>query len=312
MKMNKRLILAPLAVLGIALTMGVVSTLTGMRLAELNSTSTGMPDQLVGFLVTEGTWSSQTVFQSSADETERVYATNIPEHISEEESTLSDMDPQISFEGIDGPYYFCVVDGEYRTSYADNSVYDSGLNINVANQDETVSESVSVEGSIAVLPSEISDESYFVHPVFQCEDGRVYVIPGHLGINAPMVGMSNSFSISNQSTVTDSGIESSSGNSVTVTIYGKYPPISITILQMDDKNEVIARQTFEPGQLPETLVTEKGTEYLIIEEIATGAEDLPIVDRTLMRRGEEFLLTHFIPDNSKWISAQETTLEWQE
>ena len=123
--------------------------------------------------------------------------------------------------------------------------------------------------------------------------------------------MSNSYSISNQSTINDSGIETSSGNSVTVTIYGKYPPVSITILQMNDKNEVISRLDCEPGQLPETLVTEKSTEYLIVEEIVTGAEGLPIVNRTVINHGEEILLTHYLPDNSKWISAQVTALEWQ-
>ena len=313
--MNKRLILAPLTVLGIALTIGVVSTLMGMRLAEPKSTEDVKPDQLIGFLVTEGTWSSQDVFQTSSDEAERVYATNIPEQDSAEGSGMSDKNLPVSFEGIEGPFCFYVIDEFYEldermstsTHYADNGVFDSCFSYNVTDQEV----SIAIEGSVAVLPSEISDEWYFVHPVFQGADGRVYVIPEHSGINAPMAGMSNSFSISNQSTITDAGIETSSGNSVTVTIYGKYPPVSITILQVDDKNEVIHRQSFEPGQLPETLVTDKGTEFLIVEETVTGAEGLPIVNRTIVSAGEEILLTHYNPDSSKWISAQITALEWE-
>ncbi len=315
MMMNKRYIVAPLAVLGIALVIGVISTLSGMCLAEPNSTEDEKPDQLIGFLITEGTWSSQDIFQTSSDEAARVYATNIPEQDSAEVTGISDKNLPVSFEGIEGPFCFYVIDEFYEldermstsTQYADNSVFDSCFSYNVTDQEVAIA----IEGSVAVLPSEISDESYFVHPVFQGEDGRVYVIPEHSGINAPMVGMSNSYSISNQSTINDSGIETSSGNSVTVTIYGKYPPVSITILQMNDKNEVISRLDCEPGQLPETLVTEKSTEYLIVEEIVTGAEGLPIVNRTVINHGEEILLTHYLPDNSKWISAQVTALEWQ-
>lgn len=303
---NKRVLLIPLAVLVIAAAVGVALTMNGQRLAAADGGNESNPDQLVGFLVTEGSWSAQEASIAGDGEAARAYAINLPEHETAGENDLSSQDRKVSFEGIDGAFFFYRSDGDVTALYAEGGVFDTGISYIEKDQKETKE----IKGTLAVLPMEISDASYFFHPIYQDADGRIYAAPGHMGIQAPTAGDYASQTISETSTLSDSGKETSSGTSVTMNLQGTYPPVSVAILQMDKASTILSQQTYQPGNLPEKLETEEGTEYLILEETFVGSDGMQQVNRTIVNHGEEFFLSHYKPENSNWISSQETGLEW--
>ncbi len=293
-------------VLVIAVMIAIFSTASGLRLAGADGGKESSPDQLVGFLVTEGPWSAQNASIAGDGEAERAYAINLPEHEAAGENEPSNQDRKVTFEGVDGAFYFYRSNENVTALYADGGIFDTRSSYNETDQGEIIK----YEGTLAVLPIDVSDASYFFHPIYQDADGRIYAIPGHMGIQAPMLGIDASQTISNKSTLRDSGNETFSETSVTLNLQGTYPPDSITILQMDKASSILSQQIYQPGNLPEMLEPEKSTEYLIVEETFIGSDGIQQVNRKIVSRGEEFFLSHYKSENSKWISSQETKLEW--
>lgn len=327
MKMNKGLILVPIAFITIALAIGILSTIGGFSLANPNAGTGESPDQLIGIMVTDGPWSqsesatgseyypdngtlvatTDLTTQPGAVSDERIYATirHVPDSNGDETQPYEP--GNVTFEGMNGVVFFLQREEEYLFAYSDNNLFDVGTWINCSDQNE----SITIAGSIAVLPVEISDANYFFHPIFQSNDGRIYVTPGRLGIQAPMADGESNQALSVKNTESDSDKEKSSEFSVKVNLVGKYSPISITIIQVDEKNEAISRLSFEPGQLPETFVTENGTEYIIVEETIADVDGVQSINRSIVNRGEEFLLTYFYPTENSLGTQQTTSLEWQ-
>ena len=88
-------------------------------------------------------------------------------------------------------------------------------------------------------------------------------------------------------------------------------PVSITVVQMDKNNEALSRETYEPGTLPETLRTESGAAYLLVEIEKTDGDGNSYMERQLYDPSDEEQLITFYAMENGLMGAQDTTVEWQ-
>lgn len=302
---NKKLAAVIISFLIIVSLIGVLSSLLGFRLAKKNGAMVTEPDRLVGFLITTESLNLDVYKEDSNNYQFRLYATvNKVTHTDEESGTTNETNDYV-FEGVDGIYFFIFKQDGYIHNAFKEGIFDSSLNINVSDIDN---ESISIEGTIYALPGK---NSYFdINYVYQCADGRIYAVPG----TCFLISTDADLTVTQEEKITKNADNSNQESSFSgkLTIKPRYSAESITIFQMNNDNEVLFREEYIPGSLPEMLMPTKDVDYLIVETNFSEADGNIRTERSIISNGEESLLTIYYPENNKWAMAQLTVLEWAE
>jgi hypothetical protein len=302
---NKKLVEMIISFLVIVSLIGVMSSLLGFRLAKKNGAMVTEPDRLVGFLISTESLNLDIFSDDSNNYQYRLYATvNKVTHTNEETGTTNETNDYV-FEGVDSVGFFIFKQDGYTRNAFDEGIFDTSLNINAS---DNGNESISIEGTIYALPG--NNIIICINNVYQCADGRIYAVPG-TSFSFPSEGglsvtQEEMFSKSDDSTHQDSSF------SGTLNIKPQYPAESITIFQMNSSNEVLFREEYLPGSLPEMLMPTKDVDYLIVETNYSEADGNIRTERSIISNSEESLLTIYYPENNKWAMAQLTVLEWTE
>ena len=224
---------------------------------------------------------------------ERLYAT-IDKHGSKDPA-----DWDVSFGNVEGINFFSVrwedESKEATTSLVEgDGIYDINTSYNVTDEGEDVE----LSGTIYMLPGLIDeDTAYFVNPVYQTEDGRIYVVSESGGSTSGNTSEGEQFAltVSDETTVTESSYtgNTNTGNiksekmTVTVRLSVVYEPVKITLYQMDRDNQVLQKDEYIPGKMPEKLEVSQGCEYLLIETEKKDPDGKMIISRDLYEQGEE-------------------------
>ncbi len=219
-------------------------------------------------------------------------------------ATLNDNNQYI-FEGTDGiPYFYHTVSdehGTYSTVGGDVKIADGHTSI--AYTDDGIE--VTLDGTIYAAPSKGIIVFYY-NPVYQSEDGHIYVMTGN-GASLDSDGSEGSaFShkIDSTTTVTENESTETYSISVTVSVTLKHPPVSHSILQFSSEGIIQSNDTYLPGNLPETITPHQNCSYIIIESISNQN-----ISRTLYQKDDNTIETFYLGDNSILIK-QFTGLEW--
>jgi hypothetical protein len=188
------------------------------------------------------------------------------------------------FENIEGfPFFSAEYSddlGHVTKSYHDEAVSDRKFSVHAGDNEETLT----LEGTIYV--SAQGPQAFFCNPVYQDQDGRVYLTAG-TGISADVsIGDSFSQTMDETTTKTENGLTKSRGTSVKLEVRGVNPPEKIVLLQMDTSSALLSREEFASGTLPETIMPHANAAYLIVE---TQHKDGAV--REIYDRGEESLET---------------------
>lgn len=136
------------------------------------------------------------------------------------------------------------------------------------------------EGTIYV-PDDTAEVCIFVNPVYQDAEGRLYLVAG-TGLSTNHIAGSMSQNISEEYTETVNGEETTVKREFKITVEGVHVPEKVVIYQMSGENEILDRQEYVPGQLPEELTPVDGCAYILVEEYA-GEE----ITRELMELGDK-------------------------
>lgn len=266
-----------------------------------NIAKTSGDDRLVGAFITDG----YLVFPAAEEgddrpleERERIYAT-IDKKDSDDPS-----DWDISFKDISGvkmmsPCWPLVDGGDCWFSLCDPAVQD--VRLNVTETDDGTK--ISISGTIYVVSSNDASGTYYANPVYETADGELYVQAGNGFANEGGAAEGGSFQMG-------LGDPESSG-SVSLTYAWMNRPVSITVMQMDKNNVVLSRETYEPGTLPETLRTESGAAYLLVEIEKTDGDGNSYMERQLYDPSDKEQLITFYAMENGLMGAQDTTVEWQ-
>lgn len=124
------------------------------------------------------------------------------------------------------------------------------LSITSSNEEECLS----MEGTIYV--STLNGPScFYFNPVYQNDAGDVYVETGNGTSHSGdiVAGMSSTHSLNEESSVTVNGKKKTVRTDIAITVCYIDEPGMTSILQMDQKNNIIQKDTFESGEFPQEL-----------------------------------------------------------
>lgn len=244
---------------------------------------------------------------------ERLYATI------DKQGSKDPADWDISFGDVKGINFFSICweddSKEETTSLVESDgIYDVNTDYHITDEGENVE----LSGTIYMLPGQIdSNTSYFVNPVYQTEDGRIYVVSESGGSTSGNTSEGQQFAItiSDETTVTGNG-SIVTGNikmgktTVTVRLSVVYEPMKVTLYQMNKDNQVLQKDEYTPGKLPEKLKASKGCEYFLIETEKKDMNGKTVITREVYEPNKEDCLETFYPGKSRKIFRQSTEVTW--
>lgn len=232
--------------------------------------------------------------------------------------SMDTKDWNISFEGVEGEYIIQAVwfdeDGEKYYDYlASDAVCDRLTNISGSDEDEDIEVSFTLYTQPGQEDPDIFDFVYYANPIYQTGDGEFYLVGDNFGIAAMAVeGDNRAITYSDQITTTEELKTTTEKFSVTVTYQTMYKPNKITLCQMDENHQLIKRDNYEPGKLPEKIQAEKDAAYFMIETEKTDGEGKTHIMREIYEPTdyEEEQIETFYPLDSGMMSKQRTEILW--
>lgn len=301
--------------------------LSGCSLA-IEDAGTASGDRLVGVFVTDEALDlfdmeayledHPAVFKSNEDvmiNPSGKYENKLYATVDKNES-IDAMDWDISFEGVEGEYIIQAVwfdeDGRKYYSYlASDAVCDRLTNISGSDEGEDVE----VSFTLYTQPGqENPDFGYYANPIYQTGDGEFYLVVENFGTAPGTVEGENCATTYSDQVTTTEGLETTTEKfSVTVAYNTMYSPNKITLCQMDKNHQLIKRDNYEPGKLPEKIQAEKDAAYFMIETEKTDGEGKTHITREIYEPTdyEEERIETFYPLDSGMISKQCTEILWK-
>lgn len=185
---------------------------------------------------------------------------------------------------------------EYHTTCIDPEV--STVKTLIGSTDDT--SYVELEGVLYVTAQDGDIIDYYLNPVYQTPDGRVYTVSGD-GMSADFggsEGASMSLSINTEKTSTVNGETKVDDKSyVKLTIEVLLPPQEISIIQFDADNKVIAVGEYTPDKVPTRITTEPETEYIVVETVKTKGDGSTVTNRSVYDTETKYLDTYCARDD---------------
>lgn len=291
-------------------------------LARQTERGTAETDRLIGVLITEDSIESfdmETYLQNHLSElvnqkeismpeipadAQRLYATN----------TLKDVNSLgFSFEGIKGIRFFsCYIDPEgngdgYWTSGADEGCSDSNWGF------KETEDSSRIEGECTIFSTMSSHEKmFFVNPMYQTTDGRIYVIPGEGEVFSRDIAFytASSRTLNEKRKMTINGETKTFEAEIKINFSFINPPSSVTLLQYDEENLVIAEQIIKADSIPEEIIPLKNAQYLIIESVVSTPDGTETTERQLLQRKDNYAKVFSVREDDI-IVQHSIELKWQ-
>ena len=220
---------------------------------------------------------------------------------------------EFSFEEVEGIHYICASipatenEGSITMTSSDEEVSDGHTSIHTSDEEN----SISLEGTIYYSPAGTGSITFFLNPVYQSSDGRVYAVTG-TGISSHgdhTEGSLYSQTFEESTTFTENGKTKTSHTSIKISFSIMFPPSKIIVRQMDEESSVISSTEYQPGKLPETLEISKDTAFIMVETHKQDRDGKPIVTRSLYDKDDETLATYYCRDDGICVK-QHTSLEW--
>lgn len=224
-------------------------------------------------------------------------------------------DWEISFGGVSGEYmlYACdpSEDESHRMCLCTDGICDIDTNTNIMDDGAEYG----ISGTIYVLPGQ-EDEgaTYYANPVYQTAEGEIYAVSGQgfqNGGDSPE-GAVFSTTLNEETVFTVNGKTKTETNNVTVHYAVMARPLRITLCQMNQDHQVVKQEVYRPGELPEKIVAEPGTSYILTETEKEKASGEKIVSRALTEYDpdqESFLETFYALDQGI-VCKTETEVDW--
>lgn len=308
------------------LSASVLFTLSGCQLAQDEVTSVIGNDRLIGGLVTTEslvTYDVEAYLNAHPEVLLQKDGVTIPANDAPIYAVVENMTAEnevYTFPGIDGIVFYDLIsynaedNAMHAVSGPNQGATDHIVGYRVENYNYETGEGtqrLEIKATVSYDQTK-APEIFHLNPIYQTEDGKVYVKPGGSGISAEAemdgTSMTCSSSFTYEETSTQGGTYTTSGSTVVATIQFRYPAETIALVQMDQKNRELARVEFLPGEAPEELTPEGETAYLLVEHHRTGSQE---IDRELVSRGEEYLYTYELQP-SGFFYTQTTHVLWGE
>lgn len=170
-------------------------------------------------------------------------------------------------------------------------------------------QTVSARGTLYISPEA---ETYPAYPnrVYQLTNQEIYLVPAERPLGEWAIQDGDSVSQTYEETFVRRNGESSFRETLQteVTVAGITPVEKILWTQLDQRNRITARAQYAPGEVPETLIPEKGTAYLIAEQYHQG-ETEPFQREIITPETDQISTLQLQPEG--YYSTQFTDIQWR-
>lgn len=217
----------------------------------------------------------------------RIYAELVEKTMTREDGTERRYKEYV-FTELEGFYGYCPTMRREATEdmeehdYIDN-ISGSGMEIHLHSKHIDGRSEMEIKGTLHIAVGS-GDRAFYVNPVFQDNEGRVYLTSGHgmqVSSNSPETA-GELWHVNHSSTHTETvdGESVSSTNSVEITLKLVHPTEVVSIAVMDKGHKLLKSYSYPTEFAPEELklFSIPGAEYLIMESVG---EDGKVLDRAV-------------------------------
>ena len=168
-----------------------------------------------------------------------------------------------------------------------------------------------LEGTLYLAVTDALNTVY-LNPVYQSNDGRVFLTAGegHASSTYNAEGTVFSMSLEETYSTTDNGETEKESFKVTVHIAAKYPSQNITIIQMDAQSAMVVKDEYNSGNLPEQIEVDSGTAYIILETEGGSQSGNASFSRELITN-TEYYITAYTARPDGIIEPRSIELIWE-
>ena len=242
----------------------------------------------------------------------RLYATlSTKEHLDEDKAEKYSIN-KYTFDDVEGIQFFTTeTPSEDNNGGTLQSNYMEGMtdcNFGVYCGDDE--DKITLDGTVYFVAAK-GIQTHYINPVYQSPDGRIYTMTGD-GISVEGTqseGFSTSRKMEESITVSENGKSKKKTVIINVSIESMLPPQKIVLWQMDKNSNVLLRQGFQPGKLPDRITPDSATEYIILESYKTDFQGKEKVERNLFTRNNENI-DSFYATSGRNLIKQYTAVSW--
>jgi len=164
--------------------------------------------------------------------------------------------------------------------------------------------SVQMDATISFVPGR--DETlFFCNPVLRTESGQVFAVPGdYMAVSAEMnpPGSSVGQTVRDERKHTENGSEIIDTTTVSIQIRTVREPLEVRLLQFSEAHELLKREAFMPGAVPEQIVPLAEADYLLLETAEADPDGGIFTRREVIGRDADFLNTMSCRDDGICLS----------
>lgn len=158
-------------------------------------------------------------------------------------------------------------------------------------------------------------EIFYANPVYQTEEGEIYMVSGSgfcMG-NSTEEGECMSTTLSESYSNVSDGQTNAEASSVEITFSVMFEPVKITLLQMNDDDQILKADDYEPGKLPDSITAKEDTAYFLIRTEKADPEGGSVIRRELYEYvgDEQDEMETFYAVDSHTLGKQYTKILWQ-
>lgn len=241
----------------------------------------------------------------------RVYAELVHKPLTNEKTgeTIEHWEYEFPLEGIGYFAYYYERDGESYWATSTGGVMADAKTHFISTD---AGEGVEMDGTLYVSPALGEEGTFFVNPVYQLSDGRVYVLGGSGFASGAGYGEGEIWNTNlkeNREETLNGRTQDAWDCSVTLRISYMYWPQSYTVYEMSAENAVLSRREYNPGHVPEELAVGADTAYVLLESRRLSPEGETVTERSLYEPGDLYMQTfQSRPDGI--CEPQTSTLSW--
>ncbi len=286
----------------------LLGSLSGCQLAKKQESAAGQ-DRFAGFYVTTESLDFGKLEQYSAsnpnkksdnlsDVSFRLYA--------DEVQFTPEAEPQFVFPGIEGIAFFTSVfpatseRDSYIATIAGPEITNAKFSVQAGSESKT-----NLEGTIYISPNK-NNNIFHMNAVYQTDDGRVYLTPGQ-GLSSSYMeqeGLTMTYHQTAASSQTINEEQTSDTTFVEVFITTLFPAQDIVLLQMDINHNMIAKSSYTPETMPDSITLDANTDYFIIENHKEDLQGNRIITRTI--HGKETKTIDWFASQKNYILVKQT------
>lgn len=231
----------------------------------------------------------------------RLYATYKEKLLTDAETGEISSTWEYEFDEVDGISFICYTMVFEDGSVANMSSGDNAVEGNLFFRQTDEEDSIELAATLYIAADSDAFHEYYVNPVYQSSDGRVFAVPGSGFYTNAYPGEVERFeghTFSWEGSQTISGKPHKTSVTIDLSISTIYAPQSIVLLQMDENNQPITRQEYLPGQIPETLTPEQNTSYILVETHKKDETGTPFISREMFQPGDDYLYSFFCREDA--------------